>query len=132
MVIFDNITAKKPSVLIIEDNHLDILVLKVLLERHFNLYIVTNGADALYAAKEFDFDIILSDINLGNAQMDGLMVMKKIREFKTKDSLKIYAVTAYAENKEELIAEGFNDVLTKPVIKEEIFDILNDLVLQQS
>jgi CheY-like chemotaxis protein len=40
-------SSNKPSILIVEDNHLDILVLKVLLEKYFNLYIVTNGSDAL-------------------------------------------------------------------------------------
>jgi CheY-like chemotaxis protein len=118
----------KPSILIVEDNHLDILVLKVLLEKYFNLYIVTNGADALYAAEEFAFDVILTDINLGDPNMDGVVVMKKMRENKKNADLKIYAVTAYAENMEYLIEQGFNDVLTKPVIKDEIFDILNGSV----
>lgn len=119
----------KPSILIVEDNHLDILVLKVLLEKYFNLYIVTNGADALYAAEEFAFDVILTDINLGDPNMDGVVVMKKMRENKKNADLKIYAVTAYAENIEYLIEQGFNDVLTKPVIKDEIFDILNGSIL---
>jgi CheY-like chemotaxis protein len=119
----------KPSILIVEDNHLDILVLKVLLEKYFNLYFVTNGADALYAAEEFAFDVILTDINLGDPNMDGVVVMKKMRENKKTAGLKIYAITAYAENIEYLIEQGFNDVLTKPVIKDEIFDILNGSVL---
>lgn len=118
----------KPSILIVEDNHLDILVLKVLLEKYFNLYIVTNGEDALYAAEEFTFDIILTDINLGDPNMDGVVVMRKMRENKKTADLKIYAVTAYAENIEYLIEQGFNDVLTKPVIKDEIFDILKGTV----
>lgn len=129
MVISDYINNRKPSILIIEDNEIDILVLKVLLEKYFDLYIVTNGKDALAATDDFNFDVILSDINLGDPNMDGTMVMKKIRE-KTKNSdLKIYAVTAYADNQEELILAGFNNVLIKPVIKDEIFDILNNSLL---
>lgn len=121
-------SSNKPSILIVEDNHLDILVLKVLLEKYFNLYIVTNGPDALYAAEEFVFDVILTDINLGDPNMDGVVVMKKMRENEKTRDLKIYAVTAYADNIEYLIEQGFNDVLTKPVIKDEIFDILNGSV----
>lgn len=117
---------RKASILIVEDNELDMLVLKVLLERHFHLYIVSNGIDAIQASKEFDFDIVLADINLGDAAMDGVKTMKKIRENKKNADLKIFAVTAYAENSEHYLAEGFNQVLTKPVIKEEIFDILNE------
>ncbi|MBL7919306.1 MAG: response regulator [Bacteroidia bacterium] len=117
---------RKASVLILEDNELDMLVLKVLLERHFHLYIVSNGADAVKAAEEFDFDIVLADINLGDPGMDGVKAMKMIRQIKKNAQLKIFAVTAYAENSEYYLAEGFNEVLTKPVIKEEIFDILNE------
>jgi CheY-like chemotaxis protein len=129
MIISDYINNRKPSILIIEDNEIDILVLKVLLEKYFDLYIVTNGIDALAATDDFNFDVILSDINLGDPNMDGTMVMKKIKE-KTKNlDLKIYAVTAYADNKEDLIKAGFKDVLIKPVIKDEIFDILNNSLL---
>jgi CheY-like chemotaxis protein len=60
--------------------------------------------------------------------MDGVAVMKKIRENQKIRDIKIYAVTGYADNIEYLIEQGFNDVLTKPVIKDEIFDILNGSV----
>jgi CheY-like chemotaxis protein len=120
-----DLNKRRANILIVEDNELDMLVLKVLLERHFNLYIVSNGQDAVNAAKEFDFDVVLADINLGDAAMDGVRTMKEIRSTKKNAALKIFAVTAYAENSEYYLAEGFNQVLTKPVIKEEIFDILN-------
>jgi CheY-like chemotaxis protein len=123
-----HVNQKKAAILIVEDNHLDILVIKVLLEKYFNLYIVTNGIDALYAAEEYDFDIILLDINLGDPSMDGIEVMKRLRKNKKTEALKIFAVTAYADNEDYLIEQGFNDVLTKPVIKDEIFEILNELI----
>jgi CheY-like chemotaxis protein len=100
-------SSNKPSILIVEDNHLDILVLKVLLEKYFNLYIVTNGSDALHAAEEFVFDVILTDINLGDPNMDGVAVMKKIRENQKTRDIKIYAVTGYADNKCYLWREGW-------------------------
>ncbi|MEO6301983.1 MAG: response regulator [Bacteroidia bacterium] len=124
----NNFNRKRASILVVEDNHVDIMVLKVLLEKYFNLYIVTNGEDAIKATNEFDFDIILTDINLGHSVMDGVKVMKAIRENKKNEHLKIYAVTGYTENREYYIETGFNEVLTKPVIKEEIFDILNETI----
>ncbi|MDP1800507.1 MAG: response regulator [Bacteroidota bacterium] len=119
---------KKASVLVVEDNHLDMLVIKVLLEKYFNLYIVSNGEDALKAAEEFDFDVVLADINLGDNLMDGVKVMRKLRENERTKDLKIFAVTAYAENIEYYLEAGFDDVLTKPVIKEEIFEILHSSI----
>ncbi len=126
----NNINKKRPSILVVEDNHLDILVIKVLLEKHFNLYIVTNGEEAVKAANEFEFDIVLTDINLGNHILDGVKVMKLIRENKKNERLKIFAVTAYAENREYYLESGFNEVFTKPVIKEEIFEFLNETVAE--
>ncbi len=122
----NNLNKRKANILIVEDNELDMLVLKVLLERHFNLYIVSNGQEAINAAKEFDFDVVLADINLGDPKMDGVKTMQEIRKIKKNEALKIFAVTAYAENSGYYLAEGFNQVLTKPVIKEEIFAILNE------
>jgi len=129
MVITNTVTTKKASILIIEDNIIDILVLKVLLEKYFDLYIVTNGPEALSAVEAFDFDVILTDINLGDPKMDGIMLMKKIRGNEKKRDLKIYAVTAYADNKEDLMVHGFNGVLIKPVVKDEIFEIINNCIL---
>ncbi len=125
-MMIDNV--KKASVLVVEDNHLDMLVIKVLLEKHFSLYIVSSGEEALVAAAEFEFDLVLLDINLGDNLMDGIKVMQLLREGKKTKDLKIYAVTAYAENIDYYLESGFNNVLTKPVIKEEIFDILQQSV----
>jgi len=108
----DNI--KKASVLVVEDNHLDMLVIKVLLEKYFNLYIVSNGEDALKAADEFEFDVVLLDINLGDHLMDGVKVMKKLREDEKTKDLKIYAVTAYAE---KLLSQDPGKLTTTSVVR---------------
>lgn len=112
-------------ILVVEDNHLDILTLKVLLGKHFNLHIVTNGHDALSALESMHFDIILSDINLGNDQMDGCILAKLIRQNKNYNGIKLFALTISNENESFFVNQGFDALLTKPVIKEEIFDIIN-------
>lgn len=124
-------STKKASVLVVEDNHLDMLVIKVLLEKYFSLYIVSSGEEALIAAEEFEFDVVLLDINLGDNLMDGMKVMQLLRENQKTKDLKIYAVTAYAENVDYYLESGFNNVLTKPVIKEEIFDILQQSAFER-
>ena len=116
---------KYGHILVVEDDHIDILVVKALLEKHFNLQIVQNGPDALKALEETNFDIVLADINLGDKNMDGVKLMKTIRENKNYDHIKVFAVTAYYENRNFFMEQGFDELLTKPVIKEEILDILN-------
>lgn len=113
------------NILVVEDDQIDILVVKALLEKHFNLHIVQNGPDALAAMEDTAFDIVLADINLGDENMDGIKLMKTIRENEKHVNTKVFAVTAYYENRAFFIDQGFDELLTKPVIKEEILDILN-------
>ena len=124
------LNTKRASILIVESNHFDILVLKVLLEKYFKLYIVTTSEDAIKAVNELDFDIVLSDTHLGKSDIDGIELMKKIKGNKKTAHLKVFAISTFSENKEILIQQGFSDVLTKPLIKEEIIDILNSLTKQ--
>lgn len=123
---------KYGNILVVEDDHIDILVVKALLDKHFNLQIVQNGREALAAMENTFFDIVLSDINLGDASMDGIKLMKSIRENKKHDRVKVFAVTAYYENRSFFIDHGFEELLTKPVIKEEILDILNASISNNS
>lgn len=117
---------KYGNILVVEDDHIDILVVKALLDKHFNLQIVQNGQDALKTMENASFDIVLADINLGDGNVDGgIKLMKAIRENKKFDRTKVFAVTAYYEDRNFFMEQGFDELLTKPVIKEEILDILN-------
>jgi CheY-like chemotaxis protein len=101
-------------------------VVRALLDKHFNLQIVQNGQDALKTMEDTIFDIVLADINLGDGNIDGgIKLMKAIRENKKHDRTKVFAVTAYYEDRNFFMEQGFDELLTKPVIKEEILDILN-------
>lgn len=119
---------KVGNILVVEDNHIDVMVVRALLDKYFNLHIYTNGQDALDAMEKSNFDIVLADINLKNENMDGVALMKKIRENKKHAHTKIFAVTAYYENRNYFLEQGFDELLTKPVIKEEILDILNQSI----
>lgn len=120
------ILKNKPiSILVVEDNPLDTLIVKTLLQPYFNLETVTDGCDALNIIEEIKFDIILMDINLGDDSEDGISLMKKIRKNIKHNHIKIFAVTAYFEDADSFINDGFDGVYVKPVIKEEIFEFIN-------
>jgi len=109
----------------VEDDHIDTLVVKALLDKHFNLQVVQNGHEAIEVMDRQNFDIVLADINLGDESMDGVKLMKTIRQNRNYDGTKVFAVTSYYENRNFFLEQGFDELLTKPVIKEEILDILN-------
>lgn len=122
---------KATSILVVEDNPFDKLVVKVLLQNNFNIYTVKNGYEALRALEEQKIDIVLMDINLGDETMDGTAVMKLIKNNKKYQHIKVFAVTAYAENENFYMEQGFDALYIKPVIKEEIFDFINKNMLNK-
>ncbi len=117
--------SKSISILVVEDNPLDKLIVQTLLQQHFTLEVVSNGHDALEIIEKIKFDIILMDINLGDDNMNGFDVMRIIRKNPTHKDIKIFAVTAYAESPEHFIEQGFDELYVKPVIKEEMFEFIN-------
>ena len=119
-----NLKNKQVSILVVEDNPLDTLIVKTLLQPHFNLETVSDGYDALNIIEKIKFDIILMDINLGEDTIDGISLMKKIKKNDKHKAIKIFAVTAYSESADFFIEQGFDELLVKPVIKEEIFEFI--------
>ena len=121
----NGVNKRKANILIVEDNELDMLVLKVLLERHFNLYIVTNGQDAIKAAAEFDFDVVLADINLGDPKMDGVKTMKEIRSNKNYSHIPtiILTTSTFAQDESSSYKLGASCFLHKPQTYAELLEI---------
>lgn len=115
------------NILVVEDDNINILVAEKLLEKHFNIHTAKSADEAIDSVTKTDFDVILMDINLGDDQLDGIDVMKKIRnEFKI-SSCKIYAVTSYAllDDRERFLKEGFDAYFSKPINKEHIIKTIH-------
>jgi CheY-like chemotaxis protein/anti-sigma regulatory factor (Ser/Thr protein kinase) len=105
----------KSRILVVEDNRLNIDVLKNMLENSpWDVDYVLTGEKALELVNEKVYDIILMDIQLPG--MDGIEVMKRMKRDKKVQS-KIIALTAYAMKGdwEKFINEGFDDYISKPV-----------------
>lgn len=124
--------SKATSILVVEDNPFDKLVVKVLLQNHFNITTAKNGHEALMALEEQKIDIVLMDINLGDENMDGTAVMKLIKNNKKHQHIKVFAVTAYPEIENFYMEEGFDALYIKPVIKEEIFAFIKKNMLNKT
>ena len=74
-----------------------------------------DGFDCLEKINKNIPDLILLDIMM--PRMDGFQTIKKIRENKSLNSLKVYALTAYAMLSDKGIIErnGFDGLITKPI-----------------
>ncbi len=115
-------------VLLVEDDPLNLLATKLQLEKAgYPVTTAENGKRALECLRQEDFDLILMDIQM--PVMDGVEATRIIRsspEFKSKFNIPIIALTAYAMtgDKEQFLAVGINDYITKPAGIETLTDVI--------
>lgn len=118
----------KPKVLVVEDNQINIEVIKLQFLDVFNIHSAINGEEALVLLKKNDYDLILMDINLGYG-MDGIEVAKTIRE-KNHSETPIIAVTGYVfeEDKQLILNNGFNGYISKPFTKNQLEEEIRKVI----
>ncbi|HOJ38267.1 MAG TPA: response regulator [Ignavibacteriales bacterium] len=113
------------NILIVEDDEISRVLLENSLKKLANnIYIATNGEEAIELAKNHDdIDVILMDMGL--PKINGYEATKEIRKFNS--DILIIAQTAYAlSNEKELaIDAGCNLFLSKPININELKEILN-------
>ena len=104
------------TVLIVEDNDLNMKLFRDLLEAHkINTIETRNGNDVMDLAREKTPDLVLMDIQL--PEISGLDVTKMMKEDDDLKHIPIIAVTAFAmKGDEEKIREsGCEDYISKPI-----------------
>jgi two-component system cell cycle response regulator DivK len=104
------------TILIVEDNDLNMKLFHDLLEAHgYNTLQTKDGIEALKLARQHRPDLILMDIQL--PEVSGLEVTKWIKEDEDLKSIPIIAVTAFAmKGDEEKMREGGCEAyLAKPI-----------------
>jgi two-component system cell cycle response regulator DivK len=104
------------TILIVEDNELNMKLFNDLLEAHdYNILQTRDGMEALKIAREKKPDLILMDIQL--PEVSGLEVTKWIKEDQNLRSIPVIAVTAFAmKGDEEKIREGGCEAyIAKPI-----------------
>ena len=104
-------------ILLAEDNKINQKFATVLLTKAgHSVEIAENGHQAVDALRRSEFDIILMDIQM--PELDGVQATKQIRALPIpKRNIPIIAMTAHAMAgaKEEYLAAGMNDYISKPV-----------------
>ncbi|MFT5098231.1 MAG: signal transduction histidine kinase/DNA-binding NarL/FixJ family response regulator [Planctomycetaceae bacterium] len=112
-------------VMLVDDNEANLLLGNMILESlGLEVISVDGGAAAVEAARQQKFDLILMDIHMPD--IDGVEATRQIRTFASDDLLPIIAMTAYtdAQEKAACLDAGMNDLLTKPIIREQLHKTL--------
>ncbi len=120
-------------VLIAEDNPVNQLLLKRLLEkRGHSVKVASNGRLALQAIEKDAFDLVFMDVQM--PVLDGLEAVAALRarEAATGARLTVIAVTAHAMtgDRERCLEAGMDGYLTKPLNPRKLDELLNGLVLE--
>ncbi len=118
--------AGKLRILMAEDNLLNQKVALLLLDKlGYRADIANNGYEALQALETRPYDVILMDMQM--PELDGMEATQRIRaDLPAHRQPYIIAMTAHAMQgyKEECIAVGMNDYVTKPVKKDALAEAL--------
>ena len=104
------------TVLIVEDNELNMKLFNDLLEAHGYITLKTSdGAEALDLARQHHPDLVLMDIQL--PRVSGLEVTRQIKADEKLKGIPVIAITAFAmKGDEEKIREGgCEDYMAKPI-----------------
>lgn len=126
-IIVGDIDCSNLTALVLDDNKLNVKVIKRLLEKYgFKVVTVSSGQECIYKIKsEEHFDIIFMDQVMD--EMTGTDTMKALRGLDGYDipPLILLTANAVAGMKEQYIAEGFDDYISKPITTASLEEVLN-------
>ncbi|MFO7608787.1 MAG: two-component regulator propeller domain-containing protein [Candidatus Krumholzibacteriia bacterium] len=119
-------------VLVAEDNRVNQVVVRRILERHRHaVTIVENGREALEALAGSRFDLVLMDVQM--PEMDGLQATRLLRVREQEEGLPrlpVIALTAHAMvgDRERCLESGADEYVTKPINAGQLLDTMLDLM----
>jgi signal transduction histidine kinase/CheY-like chemotaxis protein len=119
-------------ILLVEDNLINQQVAQeILAKADLRVRTVSNGAEAVTAVSEENFDAVLMDIQM--PVMDGYEAARKIRQELGKTELPILAMTAHAvsEERDKCFRMGMDDHIAKPVSRSVLFKVLTRWIRQR-
>lgn len=115
-VMTKNTLSASIRVLAVDDNEANLKLIDTLLkEQVTNVVTANSGEQAIVESKRQKFDLIFMDIQMPST--DGITATRIIRQNSVNKNTPIIAVTAHAmsEEKEQILASGMDDYLTKPI-----------------
>jgi CheY-like chemotaxis protein len=108
-------------VLLVEDHPINLTLAQALLKKLGHAVdVAVNGREAVDLVKTHNYDVILMDVQM--PVMDGIAATREIRNLALHAQPKIIALTAnaYSRDREDCLAAGANDFLSKPYRLEQL------------
>ncbi|MBW4360089.1 ATP-binding protein [Flavobacterium taihuense] len=116
------------TLLIAEDDNINFLLFqKIMKSKNYKIIRAVNGQEAVNICLENpNIDLVLMDIKM--PIMDGFEALEKIAPIRP--NLPIIAQTAFSSNedKERIFKAGFTDYITKPINRERLYELIDDIL----
>lgn len=122
----------RAKILLVDDQPINITMLRNCLADDYKIFIATNGKNALTIALKEKPDLILLDVKM--PEMDGYEVCKKLKAEPATEHIPVIFVTAKTDVDDEAkgLAVGAIDYLTKPVNQDIVkARVRNHILLQE-
>jgi DNA-binding NtrC family response regulator len=119
----------KPSILIVDDEPGARESLEVILEDDYQLLSVGSGQEAMETLQKKPIDLVLLDVNMPD--MDGLAVLRKIKEQDEEMDVIMVSALNQARKAVDAIKLGAYDYITKPYEPEDILSTVNRVISKQ-
>jgi signal transduction histidine kinase/CheY-like chemotaxis protein len=117
------------KVLLVEDNLINVMVAKQILEKvNLTVEVANDGLEAVKMVKEKRFDIILMDIQM--PVMDGYTASKEIRKFNKYIPILALSASVFMEVKDKMEESGMNGFIFKPFDPEELLNQIEDAMIR--
>jgi len=120
---------KRNRILVVEDDHRNMMLLHDLLKAHgYEILKASDGLEAINVARNERSDLILMDIRLPT--ISGLDATRLLKQDKQTNAIPIIAVTAFATPEDETTAleSGCAAYITKPVNIEKLLNTIGALL----
>lgn len=111
------------KILLIEDNKINQMITQKMLEQKgITSFIIDNGEEAIEHLKENQYDLVLMDVHLPG--INGTEATLEIRKFNKKTPIIALTAISLNENRELLLSYGMDEVIMKPFVPEEFYEII--------
>ncbi len=125
----ENDLAKKPKILITEDDFENQKFLEMFLKRNFDVYICDSAQSFYDNINNTKFDLVLMDISL-KGNKNGLELTEELRKIPAYKNIPVVCLSAHAfkKDRENAFNAGVDIFLTKPVENKILLNTLLELI----
>lgn len=121
-------TEKKDRILVVDDDMMNLMLVKKLLGIRYDVVSVSSGAEAIAFLQDQTPDMILLDLHM--PEMNGLEVLEKIRSMENLVDIPVIFLTAdnERETEAEIFKAGAIDFIQKPFIPEVVIQRISRIL----